>query len=201
MFIQTSFLRLVLLSNPWKISLILSLVSHWVPCRAGSIMQTSLPSSTQFESCSFPSFETLQCTCMFCFCNYRKREKATCETFHIIIARVGLNCMYYWIFTYRVCCGHFFLIVFLCFVITSTRLIFPLIVTFIKKWQLREQKVTLLAIKKLKWLHNFPLPSLHFSRPLLCQVNSSPHLVREEQNKVETFVDPYFVMSVLELCW
>ena len=102
-------------------------------------MQTSLPSSTQFESCSFPSFETLHCTCMFCFCNYRKREKATCETFHIIIARAGLNCMYYWIFTYRVCCGHFFLIVFLCFVITSTRLIFPLIVTFIKNWQLNKK--------------------------------------------------------------
>ena len=27
--------------------------------RAGSIMQTSLPSSTQFEFCSFPSFNTV----------------------------------------------------------------------------------------------------------------------------------------------
>ena len=30
-----------------------------VTCRAGSIMKTSLPSSTQFEFCSFPSFNTV----------------------------------------------------------------------------------------------------------------------------------------------
>ena len=59
MFNLTSFLRLMSLSNPQRISLMLSLVSGWVTSRAGSIMQTSLPSSTQFEFCSFPSFDTL----------------------------------------------------------------------------------------------------------------------------------------------
>ena len=58
MFIPTGILKLVLLSNLWRISLILSLVSGWVTCRAGSIMQTPLSSSTQFELCSFPSFDT-----------------------------------------------------------------------------------------------------------------------------------------------
>ena len=42
----------------WRISLMLSLVSGWVTCRAGSIMQTPLSLSTQFELCSFPSFDT-----------------------------------------------------------------------------------------------------------------------------------------------
>ena len=59
MFNLTSSFRLVSLSNPQRISLMLSLVSGWVTSRAGSIMQTSLTSSTQFEFCSFPSFDTL----------------------------------------------------------------------------------------------------------------------------------------------
>ena len=59
MFNLTSSFRLMSLSNPQRISLMLSLVSGWVTSRAGSIMQTSLTSSTQFEFCSFPSFDTL----------------------------------------------------------------------------------------------------------------------------------------------
>ena len=59
MFNLTSSFRLMSLSNPQRISLMLSLVSGWVTSRAGSIMQTSLTSSTQFEFCSFPSFDKL----------------------------------------------------------------------------------------------------------------------------------------------
>ena len=80
--ILTGILRLVLLSNLWRISLMLSLVSGWVTCRAGSIMQTSLPSYTQFELCSFPSWS---------FDTSLTKEKIPTTRFCLTFVLVNLN--------------------------------------------------------------------------------------------------------------
>ena len=160
----------------------LSLVWGWGVWRAGSMMQASLPLPTQFEFCCFPSFDTLltqtlqHTSACNCYCNYRKREKAVCNTFNVIVVRDDLNCMQYWIFTCKVCSGHLFLIVFLCFLIPSTRLIFPFMVTFIKKKLVTERtKSRLNGDKKLKWTENFPKSwKLNALMLLLCQVNSLP---------------------------
>ena len=43
----------------------------------------------------------------------------------------------------------------------SPKLIFPLVVTFLKTGNLEKKKITLLSIKKLEWLYNFLMSSLH----------------------------------------
>ena len=158
----------------------LSFVWGWGICRAGSMMQASLPLPTQFEFCCFPSFDTLltqtlqHTSVCNCYCNYRKREKAVCNTFNIIVVRDDLNCMQYWIFTCKVCSGHLFLIVFLCFLIPSTRLTSHSLSLSWKRLVTERTKSHLNGDKKLKWTYNFPRSSLHFLMPLLCQVNSLP---------------------------
>ena len=53
MFILTGFSRLMSLSNPWRIYLMLPLISGWVTWRAGSTTQTYLPSSAQSDFVPF----------------------------------------------------------------------------------------------------------------------------------------------------
>ena len=114
--ILTGFSRLMLLSNPWRISLMLPLISGWVPWRAGSIMQTSLPSSTQSDFVPF----------------------------HYLI-----HC--------------------------SPKLIFPLVVTFLKTGNL-ERKKNHFTVNKKYWnsCTIFQCLLCICTTLLLCQVNSSP---------------------------